>query len=121
VTLLGTLPRLDRARALSIAESAAGKAGEARFDLVVTLIDLFLARLARAAALRQLPIEAAKGEADLITRLSSHPMAAQSWAELAQSLSQRARRGKAVNLDPAALLMDMVLKLEETAGSLAHR
>ena len=42
-------------------------------------------------------------------------------AELAQSLSQRARRGKAVNLDPAALLMDMVLKLEETAGSLAHR
>jgi DNA polymerase III subunit delta' len=121
MTLLGTLPRLDRARALSIAESAAGKAGEARFDLVVTLIDLFLARLARAAALRQLPIEAAKGEADLITRLSSHPMAAQSWAELAQSLSQRARRGKAVNLDPAALLMDMVLKLEETAGSLAHR
>lgn len=121
VALLGTLPRLDRARALSIAESAAGKAGEARFDLVVTLIDLFLARLARAAALRQLPIEAAKGEADLITRLSSHPMAAQSWAELAQSLSQRARRGKAVNLDPAALLMDMVLKLEETAGSLAHR
>jgi DNA polymerase-3 subunit delta' len=121
IALLGTLPRLDRARALAIAESAAGKAGEARFDLVVTLLDLFLARLARAAALRQLPIEAAKGEADLITRLSNHPMAAQSWAELAQSLSQRARRGKAVNLDPAALLMDMVLKLEETAGSLAHR
>lgn len=121
IALLSTLPRLDRARALAIAESAAGKAGEARFDLVVTLLDLFLARLARAAALRQLPVEAAKGEADLITRLSNHPMAAQSWAELAQSLSQRARRGKAVNLDPAALLMDMVLKLEETAGLLAHR
>lgn len=121
VSLLSNLPRLDRARALALAETAAGKAGEARFDLIVTLIDLFLARLARAAALRQLPHEAAKGEADLITRLSTHPMAAQTWAELAQSLSQRARRGKAVNLDPAALLMDMVLKLEETAGSLAHR
>ncbi len=121
VGLLSTLPRLDRARALAIAESGAGKAGEARFDLIVTLIDLFLARLARAAALRQLPPEAAKGEGDLFTRLAAHPMAAQAWAELAQSLSQRARRGKAVNLDPAALLMDMVLKLEETAGSLAHR
>ena len=78
-------------------------------------------RLARAAAIRQLPLEAAPGESDLITRLARHPQAARIWAELAQSLSQRARRGKAVNLDPAALLMDMVLKLEETAGSLAHR
>ena len=47
--------------------------------------------------------------------------AARVWADVAQHLGIRARRGKAVNLDPAALLMDMVLKLEETAGSLAHR
>ena len=43
------------------------------------------------------------------------------WADLAADLSARARRGKAVNLDPAALLMDMLLKLDETAGSLALR
>ncbi|MFZ1347943.1 MAG: DNA polymerase III subunit delta', partial [Tabrizicola sp.] len=43
------------------------------------------------------------------------------WAELAGDLSARARRGKAVNLDPAALLMDMLLKVDETAGSLALR
>ena len=73
------------------------------------------------AALRQLPPEAATGEAALITRLAESPRAAQVWADLAQGLSQRARRGKAVNLDPAALLMDMVLKLEETAAALVHR
>ena len=39
------------------------------------------------------------------------------WADLAQSLSARARRGRAVNLDPASLLMDMVLKIDETAAS----
>ncbi|MFM2349505.1 MAG: hypothetical protein RIR04_471, partial [Pseudomonadota bacterium] len=29
--------------------------------------------------------------------------------------------GKSVNLDPSALLMDMVLKIDETAGLLAQR
>ena len=41
------------------------------------------------------------------------------WADVAQQLGLRARRGKAVNLDPAALLMDMVLHINETAGLLA--
>ena len=57
----------------------------------------------------------------LIERLSPNPRAARHWADLAQSLGVRARRGKAVNLDPAALLMDMVLKIDDTAGSLAQR
>ena len=38
-----------------------------------------------------------------------------------QVLGNRARRGRSVNLDPAALLMDMVLKIDETAGALAQR
>lgn len=120
VDLFSTLPRLDRPRALALAERGAGRGAEAQFDLLITLIDLFLARLARAAATRQLPPEAAPGEAALITRLSESPDAARAWADIAQTLAQRARRGKAVNLDPAALLMDMVLKMEETAGTLAH-
>ena len=121
IGLVSTLPRLDRPRALALAETGAGKGSEPQFDLLLTLIDLFLTRLARAAALRQLPPEAAKGEAALLTRLAEHPDAARHWAEIAQSLAQRARRGKAVNLDPAALLMDMVLTLEKTAGTLAQR
>ncbi len=120
VGLFSTLPRLDRPRLLALAETGAGRGAEAQFDLILSLIDLFLTRLARAAATRQLPPEAAPGEAALITRLSDAPDAARRWAESAQSLAARARRGKAVNLDPAALLMDMVLKLEETAGTLAH-
>ncbi|MEN9411200.1 MAG: hypothetical protein RL216_3174 [Pseudomonadota bacterium] len=119
--LLATLPRIDRPRLLALAELGAARGAEEQFDLILTLLDLFLTRLARAAATRTLPPEAAKGEADALTRLASHPNAARLWAEAAQSLSARARKGKAVNLDPAALLMDMVLKLEETAGTLALR
>ena len=121
IATLTTLPRLDRPRAQSLAEAGAGKGAEAQFDLIVTLIDLFLARLARAGTTNQLPPEAAKGESALIARLSPDPWAARHWADLAQTLGVRARRGKAVNLDPAALLMDMVLRIDETAATLAQR
>ena len=119
VSLLSTLPRLDRPRALALSEAGAARGAEAQFDLILTLLDLFLARTARAGALRQLPPEAAKGEADLITRLAPDATAARAWATLAQTLGLKARRGKAVNLDPAALLMDMLFRLEETAAPLA--
>ena len=119
--LLASLPRIDRPRLLALAELGGARGAEDRFDLILTLLDLFLTRLARAAATRLLPPEAAPGEAQAFTRLAAHPGAARLWAEAAQSLSARARRGKAVNLDPAALLMDMVLRLEETAGTLAQR
>lgn len=121
IQLFGSLPRLDRPRALALAELGAGKGSEVRFDLIVTLLDLFLARLARAGTLRQLPPEAAKGEGDLFARLAPSEAAARTWADLAQSLSLRARRGKAVNLDPAALLMDSLLKIDDTAAQLAQR
>lgn len=121
VTLLSALPRLDRPRLLALADAGAQRGGEAQFDLILTLLDLFLARIARAGATRTLPPEAAKGEADLITRLAPDANAARAWAELAQTLGLKARRGKAVNLDPAALLMDMVLRLEDTAAALPQR
>jgi DNA polymerase III subunit delta' len=119
ISLFSTLPRLDRPRALTLAEKGAGRGAEEQFDLIVTLLDLFLARLARAGTLQALPPEAARGEGDLIARLSPSPWHARDWADLAQHLGLRARKGKAVNLDPAALLMDMLLQMNETAARLA--
>jgi DNA polymerase-3 subunit delta' len=121
VALFATLPRLDRPRALALAEAGAGRGAEASFELILRLVDLFLARLARAGVTGHPPPEAASGEAVLIARLAPDAAAALVWADLAQSLSARARRGRAVNLDPASLLMDMVLKIDETAGTLAPR
>lgn len=121
VSLCAAMPNIDRPRALALAERGAGRGNEANFALILTLLDLFLARMARAGALGYCPPEACKGEADLIARLSPSPRAALGWADLAQTLSLRARRGKAVNLDPAALLMDMLLRMNDMAGSLAQR
>lgn len=120
IKLMASLPRLDRVQALALAEAGAGRGQDAQFDLIVSLLDLFLARLARAGTIGRCPPEAAPGEAALITRLSPHPHAARGWADLAQSLGVRARRARAVNLDPAALLMDMLLKIDETAAALSR-
>jgi DNA polymerase III subunit delta' len=121
VRLFATLPQLDRPQALAMAELAGARGAAETFDLVITLIDLFLARLARVGATGQTPPDAAPHESQLLHRLSPHPLAALGWAELAQTLSSRARRGKAVNLDPAALLLDTLLRIDETAGSFALR
>jgi DNA polymerase-3 subunit delta' len=122
VGLLGGLPRLPRPQAVALADWVATRgAAEARFDLAVRLLDIALARIARAGALGQTLPEAAPGEAALIARLAPGPAQARAWADLAQGLAARARRGRAVNLDPAALLLDMLLRIDETAGSLALR
>ncbi|MFD1343159.1 DNA polymerase III subunit delta', partial [Litorisediminicola beolgyonensis] len=48
MAVLGDLPDLDRPRALALAESVAARGQEARLDLLISLTDLALARLARA-------------------------------------------------------------------------
>ncbi|MCY1128334.1 DNA polymerase III subunit delta' [Frigidibacter sp. RF13] len=122
VVLFASLPRLDRPAALKLAESAAQRGGaETRLDLLIALMDLFLARLARAGVTGIAGPEAAPGEAALLARLSPHPAAARAWADLHQTLGARARHGRAVNLDPAALLLDMIFRIDQTAGALALR
>ena len=116
--LFEDLPRIDRTRASALAETLVGKGKETRFDLALELIDLFLARLARAGATGVLPPEAGRGEAALIQRLSPHQGAARVWADLAQTLGLRARKGRAVNLDPAALVLDMLLRIDAAAQGL---
>ena len=118
VDLLSGLPNISRAKLQSLTEAGAGKGNEAQFDLIVTLLDLFLARTARAGSMGGLAPDAAKGEGDLIARLASTPAAALAWANLAQALGVRARRGRAVNLDAASLLLDMLLAIESEARSI---
>jgi DNA polymerase III subunit delta' len=121
ITLFTGLPRLDRPTALRLAETGAARGQEARFDLILSLLDLFLARLARSGVSGPPVPEAAAGEAALFARLAPDLGAARVWAQLQQTLGARARKGRAVNLDPVALLLDMILKIDQTAGELAPR
>lgn len=115
VNLFSGLPRFDRQRGLKLADSCTGKAGATRFTLVLDLIDKFLARTARAGIQGPPDTQAAQGEAALLAKLSPHDSAARTWATLAQAVSERTRHGKAVNLDPAALILDTLFKIEKAA------
>ncbi|MEW9921988.1 DNA polymerase III subunit delta' [Marimonas sp. MJW-29] len=116
VGLMSTLPRMDRARAIKLAEAAAQRGAEEKLRLLFTLIDLMLSRLARTGATGQPPqVEAAPGEADLLIRLSPSPVQGRKWADLAQEISARAQHGLAVNLDPAALVLDTLQKMGDYA------
>lgn len=120
MAVMGGLPAMDRPRLRALADSVAGRGNEARFDLLVRLVDMAMARLARAGASGRALPEAATGEAALIARLAPDAAAARRWAELAADLGARARQGRAVNLDPAALVLDMFLRMENAARTLAR-
>lgn len=117
ITLFARLPDLDRPRALRLAEAAAARGTTDRLGLLMALTDLMLARLARSGATGQPPqVEAAPGEAALMARLSPGPARARAWADAAQIISARSQHGRAVNLDPASLVLDTVFRIQKTAG-----
>lgn len=116
VALIAGAPGIDRSAAIAMADRVAGRGKEENLAQLIGLIDIFLARAARLGATGAAPPEAAPGEAVLLARLSPTPAAARIWADLQQTLSARARHALAVNLDPSALILDMVLRIDETAG-----
>lgn len=117
VTILGSLPRLDRPRALALADSAAGRGATERFELLLSLTEIALNRLARTGATGTPPTpEAATDEASVLAKLSGSPHKARAWAEISGTITARARHGQAVNLDPAALVLDTLFKMQETAA-----
>lgn len=116
MAVIDSLPRLDRSRAIALAEAAAQRGAAERYDLLLDLIDIALNRLARTGASGHAPApEAVPGEAATLARLSPDAAAARRWAATAALLTDRTRHGQAVNLDPAALVLDTVFKIQATA------
>ena len=106
-------PKMDVVLEKALAEAAAGRAGADGdpFDLMITLLDRFLTRAARTGLMGAPLPEAAEGEAETLTRLAPDPGSARLWASAQAELSARARSGRAVNLDPSALVLDMLIGL----------
>lgn len=114
--VLDGMPRFDRQKAQALAEIATARGGEEKRALLFTLLDQILARIARAGVLGVAPeTEVAQGEGALFTRLCPDAAKARIWAEAAQEISDRNAHGLAVNLDPAALILDTVFRIQKTA------
>jgi DNA polymerase-3 subunit delta' len=116
IAVLDALPRLDHARALKLADSLTGRGAEVRLALFLHLSDIAMSRLARTGATGQAPpVEAAPRESEILMRLAPSSAMGRAWASAAQEIGARMRHGTAVNLDPAALVLDMVFRMKQTA------
>ncbi|MEJ6398540.1 DNA polymerase III subunit delta' [Yoonia sp. 208BN28-4] len=119
VKLMDGLPHINRNAALALANASVGAKNATRYGILLDLFDLFLSRTAHAGLMGAPATQAASGEARLLARLAPDDRAARAWAQLQQDLSTRVRHGRAVNLDPAALILDMIFKIEEVAQGVA--
>jgi DNA polymerase III subunit delta' len=115
VALLRTGPPLDRRVVLRLAEAAAGRDAASRFRLILDLVELALSRLARAAAGGE-TTPTSGAEAEMFARLGAHRAQALVWADAAPRLRARAEAARAVNLDPAQIILDTFLQIDAAAS-----
>jgi DNA polymerase-3 subunit delta' len=123
VDLLADAPTLDRAKLMALVAEAEGRDAAERAATLSRLTALLLQRLARAGATgpagRSAGPEAAPGEAALAARLAPDLAAARRWAERAADIQRIDAEAAALNLDRAAAILDMWLRIEATAGRAA--
>ena len=116
IDLISGAPRMDRQKAIALAEKSAQRGAEERLDLTLHLLDIALSRLARRGTGANGTAEACAGENEALARLSPDIRRAQAWANLSRELTDRLAHGRAVNIDPTSLVLDAFLKINETAS-----
>lgn len=115
VRLLAGAPGMDRREMIALAEACAGRDRADSYDMTLRLIDLALARMARAGALGVPAETATPEEAGMLAALAPGPDAARVWADLSPRIGGRAARARAVNLDPAQVMLDIFFEIDAAA------
>lgn len=105
---------VDRAKMTVLAESCSGRDSVERYSATLGLLQILLARLAKAAAIGTAPPEATPGEQALIAAVAGQPFQAAPWAETLARISATTRHAVAVNLDPASTILDTLLQIDST-------
>ena len=119
--VLSSLPSLDLNKIISISEQFNHSDGGEKFVFFVSLLDLALKRLALSPLKRNAP-QTVKilNEQIIFLRLCPDHRSAVKWATLTQEISTQLRKGHAVNLDPASLILDTFFKIEECANKIVR-
>jgi len=112
--LLSGAPNLNRTAMRKLADSAAGRDAAQRYEAVVSLLSLLLARIARLGAGGADPA-ALDEERKLAAQLCPTPAAARVWAEARVRIDARIAHARAVNIDPAQTVLDALFSVEDAA------
>ena len=113
IDILRSLPRLNNKKVRSMADRLSGQGASSEFELFISLFETALNRLVLSGTRKEyFEHIASVGESEVFNRLSPDHLAARTWAEVTQNASERLRKGRAVNLDPAGLILDTFFKIE---------
>ena len=117
LSILASAPQLDRAKATKLAESAGARGAEATMDVLVDMLDLAMSRIAKAGAGALPNAEIVPNENEMLTGLSYNSTMSRAWAELQNSARSRIEHGRAVNVAPQGLILDVFLKAGEIVSA----
>ena len=116
IQMVGQAPQMDRQAMQLMADACSGRNAVEKYNMTLQLFLGFIARLAKFGALQPKDFqEASPGEALTMSRLAPNTQAARKWANLVQEITDRTTHARSVNLDPSSVILDMLLKFEETA------
>ena len=116
IQLAGQIPQMNRQLVQSIADACTGKNASKKYELTLQLFILFTSRLAKfGASNRQVNNGILPSEAKAFYNLAPDIQSARKWANFTQIISKRTNHARSVNLDPSMVIIDMLLKFEETS------
>jgi DNA polymerase-3 subunit delta' len=112
---LWSTPPFNRQAALRLADACAGAGNADTYALTCDLIAIFLARTARTGLMGPPVPAVSDAETATLPKLCPHDAAARAWATLAATLQGRIAHARAVNLDPAAVILDTLHAIDAEA------
>jgi DNA polymerase-3 subunit delta' len=116
IQLAGQIPQMNRQLVQSIADACTGKNASKKYELTLQLFILFTSRLAKfGASNRQVNNGILPSEAKAFYNLAPDIQSARKWANFTQIIFKRTNHARSVNLDPSMVILDMLLKFEETS------
>ena len=116
LSFLNQLPNLNGFELEKFIGTFSGNKNRSRLELFIELLNMVIARLAKAGIMGYGTADKIlEEEKEIFTKLCQNRITAKKWAELAQTQSENLKHGLAVNLDPSSLILDTFFRIEDCA------
>ena len=112
--IVGTFPTINGEKAVFLSEMASKKTNTQNISIIIELIELVISRLAYSGIGKEFD-EIIDDERNILANVCFNLNQSQKWASLLGELRKKVNYGLKVNIDPGTLVLDMVLKMNETA------
>ena len=119
--LFGLSPSFDRPKAIELTSELTRKNSEQNFDILISMLNIFINRLALTGAGAPPQVEVVQSEFNILNKLSPNLSSAKIWSELGQNILNNAIKAKTVNLEPSSVILDLFLKFDNIISKIHNK